>query len=41
MWFPLNIHMSNRGIPINSHPGAFGDIGMGAMASIEDIVNSL
>lgn len=25
MWYPLNIHMSNRGIPINSHPGAFGN----------------
>lgn len=25
MWFPLNIHTNNRGIPINSHPGAFGN----------------
>ncbi len=24
MWFPLNLHMSARGIPINKHPGAFG-----------------
>jgi hypothetical protein len=25
MWFPLNLHLNNRGIPINSHPGAFGN----------------
>lgn len=25
MWYPLNVHMSNRGIPVNSHPGAFGN----------------
>jgi len=25
MWFPLNVHLNNRGIPINSHPGAFGN----------------
>lgn len=25
MWFPLNIHTNNRGLPINSHPGAFGN----------------
>lgn len=25
MWFPLNIHTNNRGIPINAHPGAFGN----------------
>ncbi len=25
MWFPLNIHTNNRGLPINAHPGAFGN----------------
>lgn len=25
MWFPLNVHLNNRGLPINSHPGAFGN----------------
>tara|TARA_R110002167_G_scaffold45083_1_gene135548 strand:- start:24523 stop:25065 length:543 start_codon:yes stop_codon:yes gene_type:complete len=25
MWYPLNIHMNNRGLPINNHPGAFGN----------------
>lgn len=25
MKFPLNLHMSDRGIPINAHPGAFGN----------------
>jgi hypothetical protein len=24
MWFPLNLHMSSRGIPLNTHPGAYG-----------------
>lgn len=25
MWFPLNIHTNNRGLPVNAHPGAFGN----------------
>lgn len=24
MWYPLNIHTNNRGLPINAHPGSFG-----------------